>query len=211
MLFYALFIITYTKASKLIKDDRPAVKKPTSICIFARYRRNAKISLCRNCWPCHFAVWMRIPKVNDITRVVKHSDEVNISSLISSSYWIAREATKTSHTICPDYLEALLADGRLTIGLGIGTQDLGDIRVPDQPEKRVCRQKLLFFGKMVDVQGRLEHQTKSLQQLFLNAKLCLSSHIHASAQDLFFTMMAKPGHIECRTCHLMKSLCLKMK
>ena len=55
----------------------------------------------------------------------------------------------------PAYLEALLADGRLSIGLGIGTEDLGAVRLPAQPELRAIKRQLRICGRPVLVEARL--------------------------------------------------------
>lgn len=126
-------------------------------------------------------------KARDVLSHGEISGEVHIASLIASSYWIARQETKTAHKTCPDYLEALLADGRLTIGLGIGTQDLGEIRVPDQPERRVCRQRLRFFGKTVDVEGRLITTNQEFAAALSECEIVfVQSHSRFGAGPVFY-------------------------
>lgn len=54
----------------------------------------------------------------------------------------------------PAYAEALLADGRLSIGLGIGTEDLGAVRLPVDPRLHRVKTRMRICGRAVEVEAR---------------------------------------------------------
>jgi hypothetical protein len=103
----------------------------------------------------------------------------------------------------PDYVEALLADGKLSIGLGIGTEDLGSVRLPAQQEQRNFRQQLRICGRSVLVEARLiltrEEFKKGLAECEI---LFVTSHSRFGAGPVFlldgkaypFLMQTTPGY-----------------
>ena len=56
---------------------------------------------------------------------------------------------------CPPYLERLIADGRITVGLGIGTPDLGRVQLPDDPSQWKSTRSCRLFGRDIIIDARL--------------------------------------------------------
>ena len=103
----------------------------------------------------------------------------------------------------PDYVEALLADGRLSIGLGIGTEDLGTVRLPAQHEQRNFRQLLRLCGRSILVEARLILTRQEFKQGLAECEILFSaSHSRFGAGPVFlldgkaypFLMQATPGY-----------------
>ena len=83
---------------------------------------------------------------------------LNIGDLIFRAYQAAQQENSLIRGTGPqqeDYIESLLGDGRLTIGLGIGTRDLGRVAVPEDPDVAVSRGEYSISGKKILVEGRL--------------------------------------------------------
>ena len=88
--------------------------------------------------------------------------------------------------VLPAYLEALLADGRLSIGLGIGTEDLGAVRLPAQPELRATRRQLRICGRPVLVEARLILTREEFRQGLAQCEiLFVTSHSRFGAGPVF--------------------------
>jgi hypothetical protein len=103
----------------------------------------------------------------------------------------------------PSYLEALLADGRLTIGLGIGTEDLGAVRVPPQQEQRHTTRQLRICGRPVLVEARLILTREEFRQGLAECEIIfVTSHSRFGAGPVFlldgkaypFLMQKTPGY-----------------
>ncbi len=103
----------------------------------------------------------------------------------------------------PDYVEALLADGRLSIGLGIGTEDLGSVRLPAEPEQRTVKQMLRISGRQVLVEARLILTREEFKQGLAECEiLFVTSHSRFGAGPVFlldgkaypFLMQTTPGY-----------------
>ena len=103
----------------------------------------------------------------------------------------------------PAYVEALLADGRLSIGLGIGTEDLGSVRLPAQQEQRNFRQQLRICGRPVLVEARLILTREEFRQGLAECEiLFVTSHSRFGAGPVFlldgkaypFLMQTTPGY-----------------
>jgi len=113
-------------------------------------------------------------------------DAIRIEKLIASAYWVARDKTKSASGYYQNYIEALFADGRLTIGLGVGTEDLGKIKVPERREERVSRQVFSFYGRAVTVEGRLIVTNDEFQKALGECEiLFVSSHSRFGAGPVF--------------------------
>jgi hypothetical protein len=111
---------------------------------------------------------------------------IRIDKLIAAAYWTARDTTKTAPAYYQKHIESLLADSRLTIGLGVGTEDLGNITVPEQQEDRVSRQMFSFFGRTVTVEGRLIVTNSEFQKALAECEiLFVSSHSRFGAGPVF--------------------------
>ncbi len=82
---------------------------------------------------------------------------VNITQLISQAYRQAQH--EISNDFLPDeyppYIDKLLADEKLTVGLGIGTEDLGRVCISEEAQGRIFSKELSICGKTIFVEGRL--------------------------------------------------------
>jgi len=82
------------------------------------------------------------------------SQPLYIAELVDSACRAAEHAgSRTRH--CPPYLEMLAADGRITVGLGIGTPDLGRLRLPEYQRQWKSEQSCRLFGRDVVIDARL--------------------------------------------------------
>jgi hypothetical protein len=103
----------------------------------------------------------------------------------------------------PAYIEAFLADGRLSIGLGIGTEDLGSVRLPAQQKQRKFKQQLSICGRSVLVEARLILTREEFKQGLEECEiLFVTSHSRFGAGPVFlldgkaypFLMQTTPGY-----------------
>jgi hypothetical protein len=109
---------------------------------------------------------------------------LDISQLVSQAYAAARQHGETMPG--PRYMEELLADGRLTIGLGIGTSDLGEVAVPDQAEGRLAEAHYFLQGKWVLVSSRLILSKAEFQKALTECEiLFVTSHSRFGAGPVF--------------------------
>ncbi|MEI6128054.1 MAG: hypothetical protein WCQ99_16015 [Pseudomonadota bacterium] len=114
---------------------------------------------------------------------------LHIGTLISHAYWVGRSESskkKSLPALPQKYIEALIADGKVTIGLGIGTEDLGKIYVPEREEDRTSRSEHIIQGKKVLVEGRLilsrEEFKKALEECEI---IFITSHSRFGAGPVF--------------------------
>lgn len=113
---------------------------------------------------------------------------LRIEALIASAYWASRDRTAARPPACPAYLQALLADNRLTIGLGVGTADLGDIAVPIQPADKRCRMTVALWGRAVAVEGRLITTNEEFAAALAECELVfVQSHSRFGAGPVFYS------------------------
>ncbi len=81
-----------------------------------------------------------------------------IGRLISRAYEAARKQISINNAakmLSPDYLDERLSDGKLTVALGIGTEDLGKIILPEQKKELVSSGEYMLRGKKILVEAML--------------------------------------------------------
>jgi hypothetical protein len=85
-------------------------------------------------------------------------EPLQIGKLISQVYKAVRKHGEDEYFLSPEipqYLDKLLADRRLVIGLGVGTSDLAEIVVPSEVSGRISMAEYVIKGKKILVEGRL--------------------------------------------------------
>jgi len=86
----------------------------------------------------------------------------------------------------PAYAEALLADGRLSIGLGIGTEDLGAVRLPENPEGQKAKKIIRIRGRLVEVEARFILTREDFMQALADCEIIfITSHSRFGAGPVF--------------------------
>jgi hypothetical protein len=133
------------------------------------------------------------PQMLRMDEIIAHA------ALMASAESSRRQKTVGSE---PGYVEALLADGRLSIGLGLGTEDLGSVRLPAHEQQKFW-QPLRICGRQVMVEARLiltrEEFKKGLAECEI---LFITSHSRFGAGPVFlhdgkaypFLMQTTPGY-----------------
>ncbi|MCX8042765.1 MAG: hypothetical protein N3B18_01400 [Desulfobacterota bacterium] len=112
---------------------------------------------------------------------------LRIGALIESAYWIARAASKGALDSTSQYLDALIADGRLTVCLGIGTSDLGAIVVSDRPDDARYRCILQLGGRSIAVEGRLVTTHAAFARALSECEIVfVQSHSRFGAGPVFY-------------------------
>ena len=114
---------------------------------------------------------------------------LKIGKLIFHAYESARkEISKkdTSQIPLQKYMETLIADGRVTVGLGIGTQDLGKVFVPERVDDRISRAEYMICGKKVLVEARLILTRDEFQKALSECEIIfVTSHSRFGAGPVF--------------------------
>jgi hypothetical protein len=104
---------------------------------------------------------------------------------------------------CPPYLEKLIADGRITVGLGIGTPDLGRVQLPEDPRQWKSIQSCRIFGRDVIIDARLILTNEDFRVALKTCEvLFVASHSRFGAGPVFmhdgkqkpFRMQGTPGY-----------------
>lgn len=109
---------------------------------------------------------------------------LHIGQLVSQAYAAARQHGETVPG--PRYMKELLADGKLTIGLGIGTSDLGAVAVPDQVKGRIAEAHYFLQGQWVLVSCRLIVSKAEFQKALGECEiLFVTSHSRFGAGPVF--------------------------
>ena len=103
----------------------------------------------------------------------------------------------------PAYAEALLADGRLSIGLGIGTEDLGAVCLTKDPQGQKAKKKIRICGRSVEVEARFILTREDFRQALGDCEIIfITSHSRFGAGPVFrndgkafpFLMQRTPGY-----------------
>jgi len=117
--------------------------------------------------------------------------EINIADIISHAYDAACTQAQISDTPTspmPAYARTLLADGKLTIGIGIGTPDLGDVSVPDRREKRYAQGEYMLYGKKITVAARLILSKDAFKKALSDCEIIyITSHSRFGAGPVFLS------------------------
>jgi len=130
------------------------------------------------------------------------SETLSIAALVESACRAAaRSGQRARH--CPRYLEMLTADGRITVGLGIGTPDLGRLRLPEDPASWQSTRSCKLFGRDVIIDSRLILTNKDFRAALGECEvLFVASHSRFGAGPVFmhdgkanpFRMQTTPGY-----------------
>jgi hypothetical protein len=97
----------------------------------------------------------------------------------------------------------LTADGRITVGLGIGTQDLGRVQLPDDPQQWRGTHTCRLFGRDVVIEARLILTNEDFRVALEECEVIfITSHSRFGAGPVFmhdgkarpFLMQATPGY-----------------
>ena len=104
---------------------------------------------------------------------------------------------------CPPYLEMLIADGRISVGLGIGTADLGRVQLPEDPRQWQSTQSCRLFGRDVIIDSRLILTNEDFRAALETCEVIfVASHSRFGAGPVFlhdgkdkpFRMQGTPGY-----------------
>ncbi|MCP4716976.1 MAG: hypothetical protein GY868_17765, partial [Deltaproteobacteria bacterium] len=110
---------------------------------------------------------------------------IYIERLIGHALDMAKTNAEESAGL-PPYLEAMLADGKIIIGLGIGTDDLGRIRVPQDRQHWLWQDTFELFGQIVMIEGRLLLTRENFRSALSECEIIyLTSHSRFGAGPVF--------------------------
>lgn len=125
---------------------------------------------------------------------------LHIGELISCAYRAAQKEINKDNAPepYPRYIDQLLADGRLNIGLGIGTQDLGKINLPDSKNKHFSHEEYIINGKKILVEGRFILSKVEFQRSLGECEIIfITSHSRFGAGPVFLNDgKAKPFRMQ---------------
>ena len=98
----------------------------------------------------------------------------------------AGSGRRNSPAPLPAYAEALLADGRLSIGLGIGTEDLGAVRLARDQEGQKVKKNIRICGRPVEVEARFILTREDFRQALGDCEIIfVTSHSRFGAGPVF--------------------------
>ena len=114
----------------------------------------------------------------------KQETALRIGELIARAYDVSQK--KVENVSCPLYLGELCSDGKITIGLGIGTEDLGRIVLPDDRSEFASSSKYMICGKSVLVEGRLILSRSDFREALKECEIVfINSHSRFGAGPVF--------------------------
>jgi len=131
-----------------------------------------------------------------------HSEILLISELVNRAFLAADRAGPFTGD-CPLYLEKLIADGRIIVGLGIGTPDLGRVQLPEDSRQWKSIQSCRIFGRDIIVDARLIITNDDFRVALETCEvLFVASHSRFGAGPVFmhdgkekpFRMQGTPGY-----------------
>jgi hypothetical protein len=129
-------------------------------------------------------------------------ETLNIAELVSNACQTAVRAGPISRD-CPPYLEMLIADGRISIGLGVGTADLGRVQLPEDKRQWQSSQTCRVFGRDVIIDSRLILTNEDFRAALETCEVIfVASHSRFGAGPVFlhggkdkpFRMQGTPGY-----------------
>ncbi len=129
-------------------------------------------------------------------------ETLNIAEMVSHACQAAVRAGPINRD-CPPYLEMLIADGRISVGLGIGTADLGRVQLPEDPRHWQSTQSCRLFGRDVIIDARLILTNEDFRAALETCEvLFVASHSRFGAGPVFlhdgkekpFRMQGTPGY-----------------
>ncbi len=103
----------------------------------------------------------------------------------------------------PEGDRLLIADGRITVGLGIGTPDLGRIPLPEDPSQWKSTRSIRLFGRDVIIDARLILTNDDFREALETCEVIfVTSHSRFGAGPVFlhdgkkkpFRMQGTPGY-----------------
>ena len=129
-------------------------------------------------------------------------ETLDVSGLVTMACQAAVRAGPVSRD-CPPYLEMLIADGRISVGLGIGTADLGRVQLPEDPRQWQSSQTCRVFGRDVIIDSRLILTNDDFRAALETCEVIfVASHSRFGAGPVFlhggkekpFRMQGTPGY-----------------
>lgn len=117
-------------------------------------------------------------------------ETVRIGTLIDKAYRAAQKSwpqEKMPIREEPKYLEELLADGKLTVGLGIGTSDLGRVKLPKNQNELFTTKECTIMGRSVRIEARLILTKQAFQDALTECEiLFVTSHSRFGVGPAFY-------------------------
>lgn len=128
--------------------------------------------------------------------------ELYIAALVDRACRAAAQSGPLAR-YCPPHLEMLTADGRITVGLGIGTQDLGRLHLPEDQRQWRGLQHCRLSGRDIVVDARLILTNEDFRAALEECEVIfITSHSRFGAGPVFlhdgkarpFLMQTTPGY-----------------
>lgn len=127
---------------------------------------------------------------------------LSICDLVERAYRVSRTVASDSQQ-APDYCARLLEDDILTVGLGIGTADLGFVNVPAGNSHRCCRLTRQLYNRTVEIRARMILTRADFSDALTECEIIfVTSHSRYGAGPVFlldgkdkpFRMQYTPGY-----------------
>ena len=117
-------------------------------------------------------------------------EPLQIGKLISQVYKVVQKQGEVEYSSLPKiprYLDKLLADKRLVIGLGVGTTDLAEMVVPSAASGRISMAEYVIQGEKILVEGRLILNKDDFQKALTECEIIfVSTHARFGVGPAFF-------------------------
>jgi len=117
------------------------------------------------------------------------AERLHIGKLIALAYQASHklEEDESFRLLSPPpYLDKLLADGRLTIGLGVGTSDLGKVVVSPEDSARFSSVAYVILNKKIIIESRLILSRDDFQKALTECEIIfVASHSRFGAGPAF--------------------------
>lgn len=117
-------------------------------------------------------------------------EPLQIGKLISQVYKVVQKQGEVEYSSLPKiprYLDKLLADKRLVIGLGVGTTDLAEMVVPSAASGRISMAEYVIKGEKILVEGRLILNKDDFQKALTECEIIfVSTHARFGVGPAFF-------------------------
>lgn len=110
---------------------------------------------------------------------------IRLNELIEFAQTMAGANSGSSEPL-PAYAEALLADGRLSIGLGLGSEDLGAVRLPPAHERQTVIKKTRIGSRPVELEARFILSREDFRRALGDCEIVfVTSHSRYGAGPVF--------------------------
>jgi hypothetical protein len=117
-------------------------------------------------------------------------EPLQIGKLISQVYKVVQKQSGAEYSLSlemPQYLDKLLADRRLVIGLGVGTTDLAEMIVPSEASGLISMAEYVIQGEKILVEGRLILNKEDFQKALTECEIIfVSTHARFGIGPAFF-------------------------